>query len=52
MLGREMEMLVNSYRVAGKHTVVFDAARFSSGIYFYTLQTDNGIETKMMLLLR
>jgi hypothetical protein len=47
-----METLVNSYQPAGKHSVVFNAALFSSGIYFYTLPTDNRIETRKMLLVR
>ncbi|MCW8811709.1 MAG: T9SS type A sorting domain-containing protein, partial [Ignavibacteriaceae bacterium] len=38
VLGRKLTMLVNEELSAGKHEVVFDASRFSSGIYFYQLR--------------
>ena len=52
VLGREVETLVNSYQVANKYSVVFNASKYPSGIYFYTLRTNNWAETKKMLLIR
>jgi pectate lyase len=52
LLGREMTTLANGYQTAGDHAVTFDASRFSSGLYFYQLQTSTHIETKKMLLLK
>jgi hypothetical protein len=60
VLGRKLTMLVNEELSAGKHEVVFDASRFSSGIYFYQLRavdpsTNSGqsfIQTKKMILLK
>ncbi len=52
VLGREVFTLVNEELTAGKHETVFDAARFSSGVYFYQLKTGNFIETKKMILIK
>lgn len=51
MLGREVATLVNGMQEAGAHSVNFNAANFTSGLYIYTL-TDgvNTISKKMMLL--
>jgi gamma-glutamylcysteine synthetase len=34
----------------GRHTVVFDAAALPSGVYFYSLGTSQGVQTRKMLL--
>jgi hypothetical protein len=52
MLGQEIQTLVNGNQSAGTHTVTFDAADLSSGIYFYELQTPTHRESKKMLLMR
>jgi len=57
VLGREVAMLVNSFQVAGNHSVRFDGSQFTSGIYFYTLSTldksdDYFTSTKKMILLK
>jgi hypothetical protein len=52
VLGNEVITLVNEELTAGKHETVFDATRFSSGVYFYQLNAGNYIEAKKMLLLR
>ena len=51
MLGREVAVLVNEINEPGKHSVRWDATNFSSGIYFYQLQTGDFKETKKMVLL-
>jgi len=50
ILGREVNVLLNEYTPAGRYTVSFDAARLSTGIYFYTLQSGNYTITKKMIL--
>lgn len=51
VLGREVALLEDKYKQAGNYKVSFDASRLSSGVYYYTLKTDNGFsETKKMIL--
>lgn len=50
--GKEVATLVNSNLKPGKYRYNFDASALSSGLYFYKLQTDNFLETKMMTLIK
>ena len=50
--GKEVYNLLDEFKTAGYHTVNFNAASFSSGIYFYTINTDNFTATKKMTLLK
>ena len=52
VLGREVAKLVSEELTPGKHETVFDASRFSSGIYFYQLKAGNFFETKKMILIK
>jgi hypothetical protein len=52
ILGKEVRTLVNEFRQAGNYEVPFDASGFSSGVYFYRLETPNFTETKKMLLVK
>jgi len=52
VLGNEVATIVNEELTAGKHEAVFDAAHYSSGIYFYEIQAGEFIETKKMLLVK
>ena len=52
VLGREVAKLVSEELTSGKHETVFDASRFSSGIYFYQLKAGNYIDTKKMVLVK
>jgi sugar lactone lactonase YvrE len=51
-LGEEVAVLVNEIQEQGIHEVNFNAASLSSGIYFYSLQTQQYSETKKMLLMK
>jgi len=50
--GQEIETLVNGEIEAGFHNVVWNASAYSSGIYFYEVETRSYHETKKMILLR
>ncbi len=52
LLGQEIETLVDGELGAGSHSVTFDATQYSSGIYFYRLQTNDFAETKKMVLVK
>ena len=52
VLGNEVAVLVNGEQTAGNYEVEFDAAKLSSGIYFYKLVSDSFVETKKMLLMK
>lgn len=50
-LGQRVETLVDGYLESGSHEVNFNAAGFTSGVYFYTLEFgDNRLSRKMILL--
>jgi len=50
--GQEVKTLVNKAQNVGYYTATFDASSLSSGLYFYTLQSDDFISTKKMILLK
>lgn len=52
VLGNEVETIINEYLPAGKYTKTFNANNISSGVYFYSLVTDNYKQTRKMILLR
>jgi hypothetical protein len=57
VLGRQVASLVNGNLGVGSHSVDFDASGFISGIYFYTIKTENSdgknyISTKKMVLMK
>lgn len=52
VLGREVAMLVNEVMSAGTHTVNFDAARLSSGMYIYRMEAGSKILTNKMMLIK
>ena len=50
--GRTVSELVSGMVSSGTHSVNFDAAELSSGVYFYTLQANGISSTKKMVLLK
>jgi len=52
IIGREAATLVNEQLKPGKYRADWDAAGFSSGIYFYELTAGNFKETLKMILLK
>lgn len=52
LLGQVVATLVSSEMKAGRHEATFDAAKLSSGVYFYKLVAGSFVQTKKMLLLK
>ncbi len=59
LLGREVATLVNQRQEAGRYQALFNAARLSSGVYFYRLSVGSSssqagifVETKKMILMK
>jgi len=51
-LGQEVAVLVNESLEAGTHSYSFDASKLTSGIYVYSLQTDAGVISQKMTLVK
>jgi len=51
-LGQNVKQLVNSKMGVGHHTVEFDGAELSSGIYFYRISTPEYSKTMKMMLMK
>ena len=49
---KKFAVLVNQIQEQGYHQLDFNASKFPSGIYFYSLQTENYSETKKMILMK
>ena len=52
ILGKKIKELVSSYQNPGKHSVIWNANDFASGIYFYTIRAGKYIDTKKLVLLK
>ena len=52
ILGREVATLVNDKLSPGSYEVTWDGSNFSSGIYFYRLQTNDFTQTNKMVLIK
>jgi hypothetical protein len=50
ILGVEVATLVNEQRNSGSYSVDFNAARLSSGVYFYSLAVNGFTQTRKMIL--
>ena len=51
--GNEVTKLVNSNLAPGKYKVDFDASKYSSGVYFYSMYNNgNLVGTKKMMLIK
>ena len=52
ILGQEVVVIVDEKKSQGTHQVTFDAAKLTSGVYFYKLKTKKGVLTRKMMLLQ
>lgn len=51
-LGKEIEQLVNEQLNPGSYEINWNASGYPSGVYFYTIKTDNYSDTKKMMLVK
>ncbi|MGE5848480.1 MAG: T9SS type A sorting domain-containing protein, partial [Ignavibacteria bacterium] len=52
ILGRKVATLINNEMNTGSYVYNFDASRFASGVYFYSLEAGDFKVTKKMMLLK
>ncbi len=52
VLGREVRTLVNEIKQAGNYSVDFNGAEFSSGVYFYRIESNDFTDVKRMILIK
>jgi M6 family metalloprotease-like protein len=52
LLGRVVDVPLDEFKEAGEHAVTWNAEDFTSGIYFYRLETSEGSYTRRMTLLK
>jgi len=52
LLGRRVAVLADDIFSAGQHSVHFDAANMTSGLYVYRLQTPDFMESRKMMFLK
>jgi len=52
LTGKEVSVLVNETKQAGHHSVSFQSALISSGVYLYKFQIHNYEQTRKMLILK
>ncbi len=52
MMGQQVAEVFNGYKPAGQHSIAYNGAGLTSGIYFYTLETASGRLTKKMMLMK
>jgi hypothetical protein len=50
LLGRKVDTLINQRLAPGAYEATFDATKFPSGIYYYTIEAGEFKTTKMMVL--
>jgi len=52
MLGRKVETLFSQELSAGTYSADWNASHYSSGIYFYKLESDDFVQTKKMIFIK
>ncbi|MBI5403806.1 MAG: T9SS type A sorting domain-containing protein [Ignavibacteriae bacterium] len=52
ILGREIRTLVNEVKAPGSYSIDFNGNEFSSGVYFYKLESNQFSDIKRMILVK
>jgi len=52
MLGKEIALILDEVKPAGKHNIAFDGTNLSSGIYLYRMEAGNQVLSRKMVLLK
>jgi hypothetical protein len=50
ILGREVALLINDFKVAGRYSIEFNASKLPSGVYIYELKSPDFTSSKKMML--
>lgn len=50
--GKEIETLVNEIQNPGSYQISFNGVNYSSGIYYYTIQSGSFLKTMKMILIK
>lgn len=51
-LGKELEIITNQHYASGSYKIGWNASRYSSGVYFYRLESSEFTAVKKMILLK
>ena len=51
-LGEKIKTLVDEFKSAGSHEIIFNASSLTSGVYYYKIETKGFSATKKMVLLK
>jgi len=51
-VGREVKTLVNEFQNTGSYSAEFNGEGLASGIYYYTIEAGNFVETKKMIMVK
>jgi len=52
LMGKTVEILIDQDLPIGEHSTNWNASGYPSGVYYYSLQTGDGLERRKMILLR
>ncbi len=52
ILGKEISVLEEGVKQAGKHEVIFNGVNFSSGVYFVVLKTEGFVDSRKFVLIK
>ncbi|TRZ64516.1 T9SS C-terminal target domain-containing protein, partial [bacterium] len=52
VLGREIKTLVKDIKAPGSYSIEFNASEFSSGVYFYRLESNGFTDVKKMMMIK
>lgn len=52
IIGNEVAVLINEDKNAGNHSVIFDASKFTSGIYIYQIKAGRFSDSKKLILIK
>lgn len=52
VLGNKIETLVNETKPAGTYRITWNGTNYSSGVYYYRMESGNFVQTKKMLLIK
>jgi hypothetical protein len=51
-IGNQVDVIADEVKSAGSYSVKWNAGNYSSGIYFYKLETDNFVQVRKMILMK